>query len=149
MKSKHFKSQAMVQIIPLLLAIFIFTSCGEGDVGPAGPAGPQGAPGPKGDNGDAANVITSGWLEYDLKSGIYASLYYAKITVPEITQEILDKGVIRVYVKTATTIYDIPNPSFEGFYARYSVGTLEIFSPTEWDTYSGYSVRYVLIPPSE
>lgn len=142
MKSRHFRSRAIGLVFPLLLAIFIFTSCGEGDVGP------QGAPGPKGDAG-AANVITSDWVGYDLKSGIFAGVYYANITAPEITQDVLDKGVIRMYIKSGTIIYDVPNPFFLGFYARYSVGAIEIFSPTDWDTASGYTVRYVIIPPPE
>lgn len=129
----------------------------KGDKGSRGATGPRGATGAKGDKGDrgdrgpkgatgTANVIYSDWLSVDLKSGIYYGLYYAKINAPKLTRSILDKGVMKVYVSAGNSVYEIPNSGFDGLYLKFSVGYIEIFSPTDWDTYSGYKYRYVLIP---
>lgn len=123
----------------------------RGAAGPQGPAGPRGATGPAGAQGPrgpagTANVIYSQWLSVDLKSGIYAGVYYAKINAPKLTQSILDKGIAKVYVRSGSKVYEIPNPFFNGFYFSLSVGYLEFFSPADWDSASGYTFRYVLVP---
>lgn len=144
------------KLVYVLFAVaFLFAACSkEGPQGPKGDkgaTGPRGATGAKGDRGPkgatgTANIIYSSWLSVDLKSGIYAGLYYAKISAPKITQSILDKGVMKVYVSSGNEVYEIPNSFFDGLYPVFSVGYLELFSPADWDTFSGYKFRYVLIP---
>jgi hypothetical protein len=149
MKSRYLDPLAMDLILPLLLTTFLITSCGEGEVGPTGQPGPQGATGAKGDKGDpgAANVITSEWLEYTFEYDISAFRYEVIIPAPELTQEILDKGVIKMYLNKSNIIYDIPSLPWEGLHMAYKVGNIYLYSQKDWDTGTGnFTVRYVLIP---
>lgn len=139
----------------LLAMVLLLSACTkEGPQGPPGPQGEQGARGETGAKGDrgskgatgTANVIYSNWLSVDLKSGIYYGVYYARIDASKITRSILDKGVMKVYISAGNKVYEIPNSTFEGLYPVFSVGYMEIFSPADWDTFSGYKFRYVLIP---
>ncbi len=123
--------------IATLIVILAFTSCKkEGPVGPSGPAGTQGQAGTDGVDG-SVDIVYSDWLALDLLSGIYAEVWNAKIEDERITQDILDKGVIKMYVSANTYVYEIPNALFGDLYTRYSVGKIEIFSPTDWDASSG------------
>ena len=140
----------------ILIAVLAFTSCKkEGPAGPSGPAGPAGTAGAQGTAGTdgaegSVDIVYSDWIDIDLLSGIYASFYYGKIEDERITQDILDKGVIKMYVSSiGNFVYDIPHPTFVGLYMRYSPGKIEIFSPTDWDAFSGYRYRFVLIPAAE
>jgi hypothetical protein len=149
MKSRYLDPLAMDLILPLLLTTFLITSCGEGEVGPTGQPGPQGATGAKGDKGDpgAANVITSEWLEYNFEYDISALRYETIIPAPELTQEILDKGVIKMYLHVSNAIYDIPSPRWDGLFMAYTVGKIYLYSQKDWDTGTdNFTVRYVLIP---
>ena len=132
----------------LIVFTVLLTSCKkEGPVGPAGPAGPQGETGPTGDRG--ATLISSGWLDVDLVSGIYSGVYYGKIEDERITQDIVDKGVIKVYVLAfGEKAYELPNTLFGSFYFSFSAGQIELFSPTQWDS-PDYKYRFVLIPADE
>lgn len=117
----------------------------QGEQGEQGETGAQGPAGPKGATG-TANVIYSAWLDIDLKSGIYAGTYYAKISAPKLTQALFDKGILKVYVRHNTMEWEIPNPNFRDLYLRFSVGFVEFFSPQDWDANSGYQYRYILVP---
>lgn len=137
-----------------LLTVTMIISCSkEGPAGPQGAAGiqgPQGTPGQQGNPGPVgtANVIYSDWLSYDLKAGIYYALYYARIDAPKITQAILDKGDIKIYVSSSGQVWPLPYPQMPDFSYRFSIGVIDLFSPIDWDTYSGYKIRYILIPGS-
>jgi hypothetical protein len=86
-----------------------FWAC-EGPQGPAGPAGQAGAQGPAGPVGPvgatgSANVLYSTWT----KAGTWSTVNvfgvdksFIDITAPRLTQDILDRGVVLVYVKLAT-----------------------------------------------
>src|SRR5688572_26333007 len=90
----------------------------DGIQGPQGVAGQQGSPGPAG----TANVIYSDWLSYDLKAGVYYGLYYASIDAPKLTQAILDKGDIKLYISSSNQVWPLPFPTMPNFYFRYSLG---------------------------
>ncbi len=96
-------------LLLLLLSVLLFNAC-KGPAGPTGPAGSNGTQGPAGTpgiNGPAgtANVIYSNWA----KAGSWTSVNvfgvqrsYIDITVPRLSQEILDRGLVLVYVKLET-----------------------------------------------
>ena len=132
----------------LVVFTALLTSCKkEGPAGPAGPAGPPGATGETGESG--ATLISSGWLDVDLLSGIYSGVYYGKIEDERITQDIVDKGVIKVYVLAfGQRAYELPNALFGSFYFSFAAGQIELFSPTQWDS-PDYKYRFVLIPADE
>ena len=106
----------------MLMSIFalgtILSGCGkDGDMGPIGPQGPQGpngtpgATGPQGPTGatGSANVIYSDWLPIPATAA--AALPGRKnfsFTVPAITQDVLDKAQVYVYLKSGGTIIPLP-----------------------------------------
>ncbi|MCD9018421.1 hypothetical protein [Parachryseolinea silvisoli] len=122
-----------------------------------GDKGDTGQPGPAGEDG--AGVIYSPWLnvEFDYDDGSYLS----HLEVPELTNEILSKGDIRVYVNlsSATEPAVFPLPFLEDdnelYYIRYAALLNGITLQANFDasTSSGddpnLQYRYVLIPGSE
>jgi hypothetical protein len=99
----------MKQVLSLLmligLTLFIGCKGEQGDIGPAGPSGatgPAGPAGPAGANGQDGNanvknttlqVLTSDWtVVSDYESEV-------TLTVPSITADIADKGIVAVYWK--------------------------------------------------
>ncbi|NIG55447.1 hypothetical protein [Chitinophaga sp. Cy-1792] len=111
--------------LPLLLtalSIFLLFSCKKGDPGPAGPAGTNGtngtngatgptgatgATGPTGATGatGSANVIYSAWVSTNpwnastTSNGSGKNTFYFDWSTTQVTQDILDKGVVLVYAK--------------------------------------------------
>jgi hypothetical protein len=166
----------MKQVFSISCAVFlslllIVTGCKKGDTGPEGPQGEQGAPGPQGPQGPqgppgTANVIYSDWL--DVQFGTVDGLedfLAAVIQAPEITQDIVDKGEVKVYWNLNTAdepwVVSLPytdNGLFFGptymdvtstplivpeqieIYSKYNLGTFE----DNGKTYFQY--RYIVIP---
>jgi hypothetical protein len=124
-------------LFSLLLVSVI--ACKKGETGPAGIQGPVGS----------ANVIYSDWLSLDLKAGVYAGVYYNKITTSKVTQAVVDQGDVRMYFKSFTGILPVPSAMLPGLYYSFSLGAIEVFSPTKWDISSGYKYRYIIIPGAE
>ncbi|NMH89141.1 hypothetical protein [Flavivirga algicola] len=109
-----------------LLSIAIFSCDGEdGAIGPQGPQGPQGDQGQQGLQGDpgapgdpgTANVIYSDWIEHGFgNSPVGSSAAGFDIEAPEITNDILNNGVVLIYGRRAvlsdgeieTTFYQLP-----------------------------------------
>ncbi|WP_205783271.1 hypothetical protein [Flagellimonas allohymeniacidonis] len=100
--------RSLLSIITVfVLGALLFVSCstedGEtGPAGPAGPAGPQGAQGdqgPQGEQGDpgTANVIFSGWIDSEFDANIIATSSSFSIDAPDLTEAILNEGVVLVY----------------------------------------------------
>ncbi len=93
----------MIQMAAVL--VFLLLSCkGErGDPGPTGPKGDQGnvgqtgQTGPQGSTG-TANVIYSEWFTSGFWLGSFGSWYFDK-SAPQVTQAILDRGVVLAYAK--------------------------------------------------
>ncbi|WP_273568791.1 collagen-like triple helix repeat-containing protein [Maribacter halichondriae] len=91
----------------LLVASLIYACTKDGPIGPIGPQGPTGADGLDGLNGatgekgetGSVNIIYSLWYEADwgIVNDDYAEFF---IDAPEITQEIIDTGLVLAYGKT-------------------------------------------------
>jgi hypothetical protein len=133
---------------PLLLciavAITLFSCTKQGPAGPMGQAGFQGQPGvqgpagPQGDTG-TANVIYSSWNNsFSGNNGIWA--------IPELTQNIIDSGLVLVYAKELSTVialpYSIPQSSYY-VVDLISVGQIQLSSSTNLDD---FSFSYIIIP---
>lgn len=108
MKRKFFTVPCTV----LLATTLLFSACSkEGPVGPAGAAGPAGPAGPEGPKGDSgtANVIYSDWLSVTYTpdtvhngDAIDTVGYSAEINAPDLTNDILSKGEIKMFVNFGT-----------------------------------------------
>lgn len=166
------KAKSSVTLLASLVAItFIFTQCQKGDIGPAGPAGPTGPAGPagstgaKGDTG-TANVIYSPWLdvtytaEIDPNNGDTLD-FVAHITANKLTQAIIDRGEIKVYMNWGTqTNPDVaPLPILDVFFTgliinpEFLLQKIDLYANFNASTFtqSGQKYlqyRYILIPGS-
>ena len=138
----------MSRITLLGICLIFLVSCKkEGPIGPIGPVGPTGPAGAQGETGESGvNIISSDWINLQLESGVFAFVYYGKIEDERITQNIIDKGVVKLYADAFGTVHELPDYAFDGLWFTFSVGKIEVFSPTDWDTNSGYRYRFVLIP---
>lgn len=118
----HYTSIARCLVVALLATA---VAC-EGDTGPTGSAGPEGPAGPGGPPGEdgaagpegppgTANVIFSEWMPTPptdpdcIIDGTNLTIGF--IDVPELTQEILDEGMILVYMRFSNGTYLLPYTS--------------------------------------
>lgn len=134
----------------LMLSVAFFTQNCKTEVGPAGPAGATGATGPAGPAGPAgatgtANVIYSDWATVTFTGS--GTSWTGKITAPKVTQEIMDKGLVRTYFKFGNDVYEGTYTNLTGgattaIYQYLSLGNINLratFNAT-------YPWRYVIIP---
>ncbi len=172
------KTSLTMPSVLLLAVVLFFSYCKKGDTGPAGPAGAagpagpagpagaNGAQGPKGDTG-TANVIYSAWLDVafvavtDTVAGVVDTLGYdAEIPAPKLTDAILNRGEIKVYLNagTPTDLAVFPLPYFNinsllSINAFFVPGFILVSSNADASTVtiSGQKTlqyRYILIPGS-
>ena len=114
------KKRLLLSTLPLLAAGIMFISCkGEdGAVGPAGAkgdAGVQGTAGAKGDKGDAgtANVIYSEWTAIPATIAFkYGRKKEYSISVPKITSDVFDKGIVYTYARSGGSASTFQLPYF-------------------------------------
>lgn len=137
----------------------------EGPQGPAGPAGETGAQGPAGPQGPTgatgtANVIYSNWQAagtWQTVNVFGVNRSYIDINAPRLTQEILDRGVVLVYVKLTTDnnqVRQLPVTVYAQFTEELIDFSLIVNRIRVWSTpikppvppSSNYEFRYVLIP---
>lgn len=132
----------------------------QGEQGPAGPQGEDGADGADGVEGETgtANVIYSPWLDSGFNTPIASPVGSFSIDAPEITQEVIDNGVILVYGKdNGNVIYALPvtlhsSSTDEAYYFSFeNPGTLEIHvaeinSAFLNEIFIDNEFRYVIIP---
>ncbi|MCK4539414.1 MAG: hypothetical protein KAV42_11515 [Candidatus Krumholzibacteria bacterium] len=86
------KITSLLLFLSLLLSFaLLLTSC-EGEQGPVGPAGV-----------DAKFTITTVSFTGE-DAGISGSSSYCNIVIPEITQDVIDNGVVLVYLNTSTGV---------------------------------------------
>ncbi|MCX7550666.1 hypothetical protein [Xanthomarina sp. F2636L] len=89
-------------VLLAFLVIFSFSCSPEdGDTGPQGPAGMDGTDGTDGTDGNA-NVIYSSWFGPDGQTFIsngYTSYAEFEVSAPELTNDIINNGVVLVYAK--------------------------------------------------
>lgn len=126
----------------------------KGDRGATGPAGPRGATGPAGPKGAAgpagpkgatgtANVVYSDWMTLTFGGG--PALYSENISVPKLTQAIMDRGEVSVYMKHDIYVEKL-NYYISDEFVRYQlwVGNIAIYH--NHTRYLTHQYRYVLIP---
>ena len=153
----------------LLITIFSCTKTGPvgatgatGPTGPTGPAGGTGATGPQGDTG-VANVQYSKWINITWTKAPDASAVSNFITAPAITNQIVDSGIVLVYMKDSITnspflLPYIVSNAISSFVIQFSLqnngGGFTISgstpSPNPFgaaDLHPKAQVRYVVVPP--
>ncbi len=142
-------------ILMLAALVLIIPSCKKGDIGDSGPtgargnagaagaAGPGGAPGVIGGN----NAIYSPWRSVTFAEA--NGSIYAGMNSPEITQDILDKGIILTYFKRTDSSEAIKLPINHAPFGQiitlwYYVGLTDIY--TNVDPGTRYRFRNIVIP---
>lgn len=160
----------------LIVISFITLSCSEeGPAGPAGPAGPTGATGAQGPAGatgatGTANVIYGAWFTpatYEVATVFGIKKFTHTVEVPELTQEVLDNGVVLVYAKLLgyvssiwpadqvgqlpiTLTYVSGSTVYDTWSAFTSVGNLKIEFANSGNIYSSinnsHQFRFIVIP---
>ena len=110
-KSKNMKTNFIKIMTVLMLAGTVFTNCKKGDTGPQGPAGTNGN----------ANVKsqTSTNLTWTFNNATKA--YETNISAALVTQDIVDKGAVLVYLQDGNTSSQLPTSTM------YDVSTIVFF----------------------
>ena len=164
-------------VLLALVMVFAFSCAEDGAVGPQGPAGQNGADGQDGTNGidgqdGNANVLASDWFKpssYTLSTGFGGiNLLDHDEAATEITQDIIDTGVVLVYGKLQyntiiwplnqvalmpiTLTYNVSPADIDTWTAILSVGNIKIRFINNNNRYtelpSVHQFRYVVIPSS-
>jgi hypothetical protein len=122
--------------------LLLLSNCKKGDTGPAGATGPAGPVGPVG----TANIIYSPWANITFTGS--ATTWKAKITAPGVTQDIMDKGLVKTYFKFGTDVYEGNYTNLSGggnvsIYQYLALGSINLVSTFNASTYPW---RYVIIP---
>ncbi len=126
-------------LLLLSSGLLVLASCKKGDTGPAGTTGPAGPAGPVG----TANIIYSPWANLNFTGS--GTAYSAQITAPGVTQDIMDKGVVKTYFKFGSAVYEgnYSNiPTGASIYYYLTLGLINIKATFA----ANYPWRYVIIP---
>jgi hypothetical protein len=139
--------------VATVLALFVTLYACKGPAGDVGPAGATGATGATGSTGatgasGASGAIYSEWITPTFS----ATTFSATLTAPKLTQEIVDRGAVHVYLKGQTLVFPLPYIDTDSLgrvalqldYA-IGVGRIVLFTNAR---ISGIPFRYVLIPGS-
>ena len=108
-------------LIAICAMAVVFTNCKKGDTGPAGKDGTNGT------NGNANvistnNVTISSW---SLNSGVYT----AGISAAGITQDIVDRGVVMVFIKYGSQWVSLPDITGKNSTVfAYNVGNIDLIN---------------------
>ena len=138
-------NRKMSLVIFSAMMVLSLSNCKKGDPGPAGttgPAGPTGSAGAIGPVG-TANVIYSPWTNLTFTGS--GTAWSAQITAPGVTQDIMDKGVVKTYFRYGTSVYDgnySNTPTGASIYQYLSVGAINLRASFS----ANYPWRYVIIP---
>lgn len=99
-----------MKIAVLLIAVVTaFGSCKKGDKGDTGPSGTSGTNGTNGTNGNA-NVIGTNTVTTSASSWTWGSPFYTTvITAAGITQDIVDKGIVEVFIQYGIGWSNLPD----------------------------------------
>jgi len=93
--------------IPLVIAALLFTGCVDGTIGPRGPQGPSGPRGPQGPPGGA--LTASFEVVFDVnEAALNGQVLSQQYDAPEITQDVVDNGVVTAYYREQGTWTAMP-----------------------------------------
>lgn len=160
----------MKNLIPLVILAFGVFSCSkQGSAGPQGEAGPQGPAGGAGPAG-SANVIYSAWFltgatGWDTLNFAGSYLAYATYdkAAPQVTQAIIDNGIVLAYMKGDPTtgntndVFPLPYTVGAGFaftdhwdFVLNAPGNIRFLYKADYPwtpaQLGGISFRYVIVP---
>ena len=163
---KQSKFASFFLLAAIIVTIFACTKTGPtGATGPTGPTGPTGGTGPTGPQGDTgvANVRYSQWINITWTKAADASAFSNLITAPAITSQIIDSGIVLVYMKDSSnnspfllpyTVSSTVTTFVIQFKIQNNGGAISITgsapSPNPIgvaDVYQKAQVRYVVVPP--
>ncbi|HAH23835.1 MAG TPA: hypothetical protein DCL77_08770 [Prolixibacteraceae bacterium] len=131
------------------LLMLLYSGCNT--EGPIGPEGPQG---PAGQNGQNATVFYSEWFSPSSWSGSSGDWYF-DASAPDLTQDIVEQGVVLAYVWLAGDLYSAttvrPLPAFavgaNWDFLIHQYGSIEFTSDMSTQPLtSGNKFRFVAIP---
>jgi hypothetical protein len=128
--------KALKTILTITIISLFTTSCSKPEDGAVGPQGETGT----------ANVIYSNWTLTNFNQN--GTLWITGITAPKITQDVIDKGLVLVYLKNTSVT---PNQIIQLNFSQGSqfvtfnieVGLVNIISNTN---FSLLPLRYIIIP---
>jgi hypothetical protein len=136
---------------------FLLLSCkgDKGDPGPTGSKGDQGAIGQTGLQGPTgtANVIYSDWFTSGFWTGNFGSWYFDR-SAPQLTQAILDRGVVLCYAKLVglnsnlvlpLPVTGLPGSTYWNFFIN-GPGIIRIITDASGTPSNQNQFRYVIIP---
>ncbi len=157
-----------ISFVTILFFMIASLAC-EGPTGPEGPQGPQGEQGPEGPQGPqgetgTANVIYSDWVNINWNQAngdTYKAMYIEESRV--VDEDFLATGTLMVYLKLEEgdasaivslpytsgndhlrfVIGDVPSENIEGIVIQ--LDSIDNSTPVQSD-WSGYQIRYVMIP---
>lgn len=124
--------KALKTILIITIISLFATSCSKPEDGAVGPQGETGT----------ANVIYSNWATTPFTNS--GSFWGSNINAPKITQEIIDKGNVLVYVKLGTQVLPLSYAKGSS-YALFGYSLSHIDIETNSD-YSIFPFRYIIIP---
>lgn len=160
------KQLILSSIFFLMLSVIACKKGEQGDIGPAGVAGAKGAKGTTGDKGvaDAKGMISSDWIavkgtDWRLSTTI-SNLYFVTFTAPSLTADIVNRGMIYIFIKTegieGTDALPLANASTgRRFYAIVGLSNnapaiqfYQTVTPplSTFSTTTNVSFRYVAVP---
>ena len=151
MKKTFFKTGLV-----LLVALLSISCSKDGETGPAGPAGANGINGTNGINGNAnvlsSTVFTTTASNWTTDTG--GIVWTATLTgATEITQNIVDRGIVSVFILTGSQWSPLPFTFFnQNMSYSFGVGTIEFVAyGTDYAVIpnpSNVTMRFVVISPS-
>lgn len=160
------KQLILSSIFFMMLSVIACKKGEQGDIGPAGVAGAKGAKGTTGDKGaaDSKGMISSDWIAVkgtDWRISTVANTYFVSYTAPGLTVDIVNKGMIYVYMKQETNarmVDGLPYVNITTGLRFYSLIGLSNGVPTiqfyqsvtppssTFSTTTNVSFRYVVVP---
>jgi hypothetical protein len=143
----------------LSIAMFVFGCSKDGETGPAGPAGANGINGTNGTNGTNGNANVFGSTTFTTSAANWTSngggVYWTAVFTGanEITQDIVDRGIVSVFLLSGSAWTPLPLTVFnQNTTYGVGVGTIEfVVSGTDFNPIpnpSNVTIRYVVISPS-
>ncbi|MBN1158045.1 MAG: collagen-like protein [Bacteroidales bacterium] len=153
------KKIVFLLFVPVMALIFTVGCEGpEGDEGPEGPQGIQGIQGEQGPQGDpgTANVMYSEWMTIDgdwRDSTFFGVTWNVKhMNAPDLTQDIIDYGVVLCYTKYQNHVLQLPYRS-ANYIIEFQLDLYKIIIMNSRADFSGGTIlspefyfRYVIIP---